>query len=246
MKLQELLPGSKVDIRILQLAERADDPTTEKSVYYSTIFDVGEDNTIEVNMPTIAGKLQLLQKNIRYEFIFTTSSGMYRAQGTVTEHMKRERFYLLKIHIDTDLERFQRRRYFRMECMIPLIFMGLTPEVAALPTMQEIREYIDNSEDMKVRGIGTMLDISGGGTRFITSNSLQDIPFILIKFQLECQKEHKEIDVVGRIVASEKAKNSEKYVHRVEFFFKDNQLKERVITYVFDEQRRLRKKESDA
>ena len=232
MQLSDLLPGSKVDIRIVQLAERESSPDVDQSVYYSTVFDVPEDGIIEVNMPTIAGKLQLLRKHIRYEFIFTTPSGMYKGEGTVIDHIRREQFYLLRVEIRDPLQRYQRREYFRLECMIPLMFMGLS-----------VKRYMTALEDMKVRGMGTMLDLSGGGTRFVTSNSLSGIDYVLIQFQLECQKEQKAIEVVGKVLSTEKAKDGEKYVHRVKFFFKNNQIKEQVISFIFEEERRLRKRE---
>lgn len=243
MKVNDLLPGSKVDIRIVQLEERESAPDVDQSVYYSTIFDVTDDGIIEVNMPTIAGKLQLLRKSIRYQFLFTTPTGMYKAEGMVIDHIKREQFYLLRVAIRDDLVRFQRRQYFRLECMIPLMFMGLTEGAATQVTIEEVKRYMDALEDMKIRGMGTMLDISGGGTRFVTSNSLSGVPYLLIQFQLECQKEHREIEVVGEVLSTEKAKDGEKFVHRVKFFFKNNQSREQVISYVFEEERRLRKKE---
>lgn len=243
MKVSELLPGSKVDIRIVQLASRQNEVESDESVYYSTVFDVDDHNRIEVNMPIIAGKLQLLRKNIRYEFIFTTNSGLYKAQGTVVEHLKKENFYLLQIQLADELEKFQRREYFRLDCMIPLLFMGLTEEAVKQDSIVKVKNFMDTVDGFKVRGIGTMLDISGGGTRFVSSNSLKDIPYILLQFQLECQEEVKEIDVVGKVIASDKAKDGDKYVHRVKFYFKDNQNKEKVISYIFEEERRLRKKE---
>lgn len=243
MKVNDLLPGSKVDIRIVQLEERETAPDVDQSVYYSTIFDVTDDGVIEVNMPTIAGKLQLLQKHIRYEFIFKTPSGMYKAEGTVIDHIKREGFYLLRIEIGENLTRFQRRQYFRLECMIPIMFMGLTEGAATQETIEEVKRYMDALEEMKIRGMGTMLDISGGGTRFVTSNSLAGVKYLLIQFQLQCQKELTEIEVVGEVLSSEKAKDGEKFVHRIKFFFRDNQSREQIISYVFEEERRLRKRE---
>jgi c-di-GMP-binding flagellar brake protein YcgR len=242
MRLQDLLPGNKVDIRIMQLKEETH-PDQEMSVYYTTVFDVGNDNTIRVHIPTSAGELQMLQRDARYEFIFTTNYGPYRAEGTVVSHIKSGGFYLLRVKIDTELVRHQRREYFRMECMIPVRVVEMKENMQMLPTIEEIKREIRLCQEPLVKTKGTILDISGGGMRFITDHHFQDMAFLLLDFELESAKIRQKIEVVGEIVGTAKVKDEEKYVHRIKFDFKDNNLREHIISYVFEEQRRIRKKE---
>ena len=93
MRMEDLMPGCKVDIRITQLMEK-EDVDAAQGIYYTSIFDVTKDS-IELQMPMVGGRLQLLPKNIRYEFIFSAPMGLYKAQGTVTDHIKKQHFYLL-------------------------------------------------------------------------------------------------------------------------------------------------------
>lgn len=245
MRMEDLLPGCKVDIRITQVMEN-DDIAATQGIYYSTIFDVTSEG-IELQMPMTGGRLQILPKNIRYEFVFSTQSGLYRAHGTVTDHIKKEHFYLLKIELTSELERFQRREYYRVTCMVPMIFMELTETAAMAETIEEVKKSIKTRNEMTVRGIGTILDISGGGARFTSSNSLQDIKFLLMEFHLPRQnkEEQLEIDVVAKIIESSRTEARDKYMHRVKFYFKDSRLKEQLIGYVFEEERRIRKKEQE-
>ncbi len=245
MRISELLPGCKVDIRIVQCMENQSVEHAQQGIYYSTIFDVYDDNTLELMMPMVGGKLQLLRKHIRYEFVFSTANGLYKAEGTITDHVKKNQFYLLKVELTSALEKYQRRQYYRVACMIPMIFMALTEEAVEAKTVDDVKECMKNSSEMKVRGIGTILDISGGGARFVSTNSLQDVTYLLLEFQLqrEGREEELDMDVIAKMIHSERMEGSDKYMHRVQFFFKDNHTKEQLIGYVFEEERRIRKKE---
>ena len=245
MRMEELLPGCKVDIRIIQLMEK-DEIDAAQGIYYTSIFDVTKDG-IELQMPMVGGRLQLLPKNIRYEFIFSTSTGLYKAQGTVRDHIKKQHFYLLKIELTSPLEKFQRREYYRITCMVPMIFMGVTEDAAMEDTIDAVREKMTAGNEMTVRGIGTILDISGGGARFTSSNSLANVKYLLLEFQLpqENKKGPLDINVVAKVIESKQADTRDKYTHRVKFYFKDPRMKEQLIGYVFQEERRIRKKEQE-
>ena len=245
MRMEDLMPGCKVDIRITQLMEK-EDVDAAQGIYYTSIFDVTKDS-IELQMPMVGGRLQLLPKNICYEFIFSAPMGLYKAQGTVTDHIKKQHFYLVKIVLTSPLEKFQRREYYRITCMVPMIFMGVTEEAAMEGTIDAVREKMAAGNEMTVRGIGTILDISGGGARFTSSNSLANVKYLLLEFQLpqENKKTSLDIDVVAKVIDSKQTDAKDKYTHRVKFYFKDPRMKEQLIGYVFQEERRIRKKEQE-
>ncbi len=245
MRVEELLPGCKVDIRITQLMER-DEPNALQGVFYTSIFDVKSD-CIELQMPMVGRKFQLLPKNIRYEFVFSTDNGLYKAPGTVVDHVKQEHFYLLKIVLTGQLEKFQRREYYRITCTLPMIFMAVAEEVLKESTIEAIRERTTANNEMAVRGIGMILDISGGGARFTTGNSLHGIDYLLLEFDLPqgADGNKLKIEVLAKVINSEQTETGEKYMHRVKFYFKESHMKEQLIAYIFREERRIRKKEQE-
>ncbi|MBR1572761.1 MAG: PilZ domain-containing protein [Lachnospiraceae bacterium] len=243
MEVKSLLPGDKVDIEIVQMKMRSPEVSAYESKFLSSIFDVNDDETVDINIPIVKERYRLLPLNIRYDLTFSTASGTYKAQGTIIEHLKREGFNLLRFKLTSPLEKRQRREYYRLDCNITAIFMGLTEEAAMQETVSDCKEYMKHADVMKVRGIGTLIDISGGGTRFISSNSLKDISYLLISFKLEGDKSTDTIELVGKIIASDRTKNREKFEHRVQFFHKSDRERERLITYIFNEERRIRKKE---
>ena len=243
MEIKEIVPGCKVDISIVQLMGRQDDVKAENATFASSVYDVNDDDTIELYMPTEGGRYQLLPKNIRYEFSFSIDSQLYNLEGTVSEHLKRGNIYLVKVVPTSGMKKVQRREYFRIECLIPMMFSALDEEAATQVTMEDVKAYMNAFNDMRVRGIGTILDISGGGARLVSTNSLRDISFILMQFTIEQGDEKIDIEVIGKVVNSEKMPDDNKYIHRLRFFFKDERTQEKIISYVFEEERKLRKKE---
>ena len=242
MNANQIMPGDKVDIRILQQVKQ--DKSSEITTYISSVYDVQEDGTVILNMPTQAGKILLLPVKIRYEFIFTTSQGLFKAEGTVTERYKEKNFYLLKVGFSSALEKFQRREYYRLNCMIPVNYLILDDEIVKLNKMKEIHYAIqDHIEILKTKSSGTMVDISGGGMRFVTDESLEGAKHLLLQFRLENEKIDVLIDVVGDIIRSEKIVDNNKFFNRIQFHYKDSKCQESIIRYIFEEERILRKKE---
>lgn len=243
MTIQELLPGYKVDIKILQESNRNDGEVT---TYMSSIFDTSPAGEIYINMPTNAGKAVVLSMDLRYEFIFNCKGTMYKAEGNVTGRAKKESFYLLKIVLTTALTKFQRREYYRLETMMPLFYMQIDEETANMPTQEEVIESIKNKArtmGMFNRGMGTILDISGGGIRFINETPMEDVDYMLTQFEFELEDGSKrQLSVVAKKIASNYKEMVNKYEHRTMFLMKDEKERERLIKLIFDEERRLRKK----
>lgn len=243
MEVKELLLGSKVDIRIVQKMMRDDPKEKKNSVYYSTIYDINSDDTLELNMPLEGQKLRILPKNIRYEFIFTMNQGIYKAEGTVIEHLKKGTVYLLKAQLTGPLQKMQRREYFRISCMIPVSFVVMDEYALSCENLKQMKEYLDAMQDIKVCGMGTMLDISGGGTRFVSTESLKDVEYLLLQFQLPLKNGMREMEVTAQVIESTRVKGENKFIHRAKFFYQESRTKELLIRYIFEEERRIRKKE---
>lgn len=242
MKVQKLMPGDKVDIHIVQQVNSGEEQA--KDVFISSIYDVLEDDSIEIYMPSQGGKVILLSNQIRYEFIFNHEAGLYKAQGAVVGRYKRGGVYICKIKLNSALEKFQRREYYRMDCSIPTIFMEISDEIFELKKMADIHEALRQSHGAALqKGMGTILDISGGGLRFSSNVSLEGVYNILLQFTLQERDEKKDVEVLGQLLSSTYKKDLEKYIHRVKFDFKDGHKQEEIIRYIFNVERRIRKKE---
>lgn len=244
MEIKGLMPGTKVDIRILQQV-RNETAEIEKTAYISSVYDVEEDDAILVYMPIWGGKIQMLPMDLRYEFVFTVKNGLYKAVGRLQDRMKRDNFYLFRVRLISPLEKFQRREYYRLECIIPLLYDVVTPEMAALPNMDEIRSALMENPDNQeiVGGVGTILDISGGGMRFATTSSLENAQYLLLQFSLEDEGRMLDMELLGERVSSEAKPEADQFIHRIKFHFRNRRDQETIIHFIFQIQRKLRKKE---
>lgn len=243
MKVQELLPGTKVDIKVLQQARKEEIAGREALTFLSSVFDIRKDDSIEIMMPTQGGKVVLLSPALRYEFIFTTKNGMYKAEGLVAERFKKDGFYLVLIKLSSRLVKYQRREFYRLQCMLPMVYSSLTTEAAEAETMAETMEIVRqmNFNDI-VRGYGTILDISGGGIRFASDTDLSNMEYVLIQFTIELKSGRRSLEVVGKIMGSDKPDTSKKYINRIKLIYKDSDFQEQIVQFIFEEERRLRKK----
>lgn len=232
----------KVDIRMVGQVERAGRNGEEVHVYKSQIFDVLDHGELEITMPIEGGKVILLPLDLRYEFIFYTESGLYRSVGRIRERYKTENRYMLKIVLKSPLSKFQRREYFRMQCVLDMIYYPLTKEQAFLEHGEDIMENLRDENFVEKRRDGTIVDISGGGVRFISKEQNEEGGYALVVVLLRTGEHEKQYLLPGRILHCVRLETPEiKYENRVEFIISDSKLREEIIRYVFDEERRMRR-----
>ena len=242
MLLQELKPGVNVNIRFLQEANRvANHSAEEATVYNSKIYDILKDDTLELDMPTRAGKLLLLPQNVRYEFVFMTQSGIFKAEGTVIDRFKRGNFYLLKAKLTTKLEKHQRREYYRLNCLLPIVFEGIVDPLNEIDA-DNISDLIKDDTYHRQTADGTIVDISGGGIRAVSPTQFHEVQYCLLHFDLQLEAEKLHLDLVAKLIACTPVSDSNKYAYRFKFIFSETKTQERIIRYIFEEERRIRRK----
>lgn len=246
VSVRELLPGTRTEIRILQLVMRAKETGEEVEAYPSSIFDTLPDDTIEVNCPTKEQKLILLRLDLRYELVFTTENGLIRATGVFTERYKRDNFFIMRFKPQGPLEKYQRREFYRLDCYIPLTYVTLPAEADGIEKMSEIRGLLQKQREERIPSImgkGTILDISGGGIRFITAKDLKDVSFLLLEFPIQGKNGKEQIEVIGKVRGSLPVDKNGNSAYRIQILFKDSKAQERIVHYIFEEERRIRQKE---
>ncbi|MBQ1546928.1 MAG: flagellar brake protein [Lachnospiraceae bacterium] len=243
MRLRDIKIGTTIDIRFQQTAAKEEKTGNTGDTYRSDVFDILSDYEFEMQIPLHKEKPILLPEGVRYEIVFITGSGMFRTIGVIRGKYKKENFNVYKMEIKhADLEKFQRREYFRFSCSIPLIFSVLEEEEAELDTIEGIMGTQDTATE-NIRGMGTILDISGGGIRFSTNMDLSDYKFLLLQFDLTQEgREPEKLELVAFMIACERPDANSKYVCRVRIMFKNTDYQEKIIKYIFEEERRIRRR----
>ena len=225
-------------------------------VYVSQFLQWSENKQAIIAVPTYKGHLVPLRPDEVYDLQFFTRSGLYRCRGRVIRLAKTSNnLAVVEVRFISPLEKFQRRQYYRMNCIVAMSFAVLNETQRELYRekkrclSQEQKQLIDKKIENQnmIFQKGTMLDISGGGIRF-NSDVQQEPGDILILQPALPETVRKKIPFLfGQIITSRRIPNKEPavYDNRVEFVEISSSEQEHIITYIFKEERDRRKREAD-
>lgn len=234
--------GCKLELRDQQEVEAYRKGGKPPHVLKSRLYDIRPDGSVEIAMPTESGRLILMALGTRYEIVFYTGSGLYRCVGQVTERYKKENLYMVSVELKTNVGKFQRREFYRMECLMDVNYIPVTEEEMALNRAESVfARHMDNSPNDLLRS-GTAVDISGGGMRLITPELMAKGTGLVLNFSLDTSSGKKDIWIKGTVLKSSQLEDkSMKCEQRIMFIVKENWIREQIIKYIFEEERKNRK-----
>lgn len=236
--------GDKIEIRVAQEVEQAFKTRETVRMYKSQVLDIKENGDLQIAMPTEGGKLTLLSLSLRYEFIFYSRGGLYRAAGRIRERYKKDNIYMLDIELKSDLEKFQRREYFRYPCIMEFLYYKIPKEAEELESLQDIHDMIRDDYLAGNTTLGKIMDLSGGGIRFSTGEKLEVGTALLLELHLKNESIDKRYNLVAEVISCHKMENRRdtKFEARAKFFIKDDRIREEIIHYIFEEERKTRQR----
>lgn len=246
MTVEELIrPGDKVDISFVQQLEHFEAKNALPKIYKSQVLDIKLDGNLEIAMPSEGGKLVLLPLGVRMEYTFYSRGGMYRAIGQVVERYKSENVYMLEIELKTQLEKYQRREFFRYPCLLDINYYVLTEEEAKAESGESLFVQIRESEESIERErAARAVDLSGGGIRFHTNIELESGQSALFEIHLENESLDKQYYIIGNIISCIKKSGPDGryYETRAKFMIQDDSIREEIIRFIFEEERKTRQR----
>ena len=239
--------GDKIDVRLVQQIENTSKNGESPEVYRSQVLDIKENGNFEIAMPTEKGRLVLLPLGVRFEFVFYSyAGGLYKSIGQIVERYKKDGFYMLEVQMRTTLEKFQRREFYRYSCTMDFVFYDLGEEQNEVESTDDIlRDMMDGKVTMPVCH-GVMVDLSGGGMKFRSPYELKSGGKILIMLRLTNDKMDRQFHILGNVIACIEVHTPAKvlYESRIKFHIEDNKVREEIIRYIFEEERKIRQKEN--
>ena len=237
-----VMPGDKVDIRTIK---REDDIIGGRpaKIYQSQIYDLLSEERIEIIMPMEKTKIVLLPIGMEYDLFFYSSGGLYQCRAKIVDRDKKDSTYLLVMDLISNLRKDQRREYYRFSCALEMNSRALERE--------EVQALEENgiSEDMVIPGLplkrSIIVDISGGGLRFVADYGYEQGSILLCKYQLETDEGPKVYEILGKVLSVKEIENrSGAYEHRVQYIKIDNDARENIIKFIFEEERKNLKKKN--
>lgn len=234
-----IVPGTRVEIQTVERVKLANDDEN-KRVYNSQVKDVLSDDQIEVLMPIEKTKLVLLPVNTEFDLYFYTPNGLYQCFATVIDRYKDNNMYVLLMELSSNLRKFQRREYYRLSCAL---------EMSSRPLEKEEKEAMDKkSEMLLVPGLplkrSVVVDISGGGIRFISSYKYEVDSLLYCKYSLIIDGVAKEYTLIIKVLmVKESDTRPGVYEHRAQYVDIDTYEREEIIRFIFEEERKHRKRD---
>ena len=239
--------GDKIDIRVLQQIGNVNKNSDNPDVLRSQVLDIKDNGIFEIAMPTNNGKLILLPLEVRFEFVFYSYNGsLYKSIGQVVKRYKKDGFFMLEIQLKRPLEKFQRREYYRYNCTLDLRFYILDEEQKKMESADEIYRNLMQGNFNESVCYGITVDLSGGGMRFRSTQELTTGDKIMVMLHLKNDKMDKQYHVLCSVISCIEVHTPAKvlYESRLGFSIDDNRIREDIIRYIFEEERKVRKKEN--
>ena len=140
----------------------------------------------------------------------------------------------------TPLKKFQRRKFYRLDCLFPIRYRIVPKE--QFEKKNEAEQ--DNEKDEILWEEGTISDLSGGGIRFHGNVECKKEDLVEIVLPLSLQSGIVPLSLYMKVVSCVHFEGSRvAYETRGEFLDINEKERETVIKYVFEEQRRRMRKE---
>ena len=230
-------PGDKIDINFLH--------QNNGKTYKSSVFDLIDDHTVEISMPTDEGKIVMFSRGFECQMYFYTSRGLYTCEAAVLDRYKTGNFVLLSMRLTTALKKFQRRDYYRVQCSVDFAYYKISDTVAKLETTEDLFEEITNPDYIEKKSLGRTRDLSGGGIRFTATEPLEIGSKILIVIRLANDKMDHMFYLVLEIISCLSIENvQDRWEVRGKWVFKNAKDRDLIVRWVFEEDRMIRKKEN--
>lgn len=228
--------GNKIELQAVD--KRAGNEINK--TYASRVLDVMSEDTMEIAMPMEQTKLILLPVDSEYNMILYGENGLYQCFARVVDRYKSNNIYILVVTMTSNLRRYQRREYYRFSCALDMCTRSLEEdEMQALE--KSLPCILQPSLPLKH---SVIVDISGGGLRFISEQKYDVNSFIYCSYHLVIGGQRKKYEVVSRVLAARELDNKPgNFEHRVKYHNLEKEVREEIIKFVFEEERKSLKRD---
>ena len=231
--------GDKLELETIDNSKGRND-LSEKKNYRSQVYDIVSEDQIKIAMPMEQGKVILLPVDGEYNICFYTQTGLYQCLARVIDRYKSDNIFVLVMELTTDIRKYQRREYYRLNCVLDMKARGVSDADNAKGSTEQVH-FLDT--DITFSN-GTMVDISGGGARFISKDRYPKGSNIQFAFSLFVNGKLTEYKLLGRVLYSEELESrAGSYEHRIQFINIMNDERESIIKFIFEEERKIRRRE---
>ena len=236
-----VVPGCRVDLQTIDRSNQGNtgDNGEGRKSYQSQVIDVLSEDRLEISMPMEKSKLVLLPVDGEYDMYFYSDSGLYQCHARVVDRYKNNSIYVLVLDLISNLRKHQRRAYYRFSCALEMNSRELREEEEVALSGKGDEEVLAPQLPLKS---SIIVDISGGGLRFVANYAYEMQSLILCKYNLSINGENKEYNLVGKVLSVRELENRKGvFEHRVQYVNVEDAEREEIIKYIFDAERKTLK-----
>lgn len=236
-------PGDRLELNKAVSKEALLKLEKEGSVFAKTlvsqVYDIVDETQLKIAMPIVEGKVIPLPVNSKFEICFFTALGLYKSKIIVLDRFKENNIYVLVVELISELSKFQRRQYFRLEYAMDIEYLVIDNSVVS--SLKDNVGLINKMLDENVLKRGISIDISGGGIRFASDEQLDIDSAVLVKVNVTTSDGKSVYGILGKVLNSDKIINNElMFDQRIEYLDIKNEIREVIIRYIFEQERKMR------
>lgn len=217
----KLTLGNKLEVELLDSSNQRINP-----LLVSQFERFLPDGSMEILAPIHGGRIYPVHRGVEMDIIYERMGEIYKFRATALERRVEGNIYLLRIMPKSGEEHIQRRVFFRLGCILDVQYRMF----AVRDTKVEDRGKFEKA---------ITKDISGGGLCLLTNEKPVYGWFIEGSFDIGAK-----IKFIGRIVRviNIHDKGKFKYEAGIEYVEINEHDREKVISFIFNSQRKLLKK----
>ncbi len=231
--------GDRIELTPVEGRARLTDDGEGPKTYATQISEITSEDTIEVLMPMEKTKLILLPVDAEYNVVVYTEAGLYQCFAKVIDRYKSEGMFFLAMELTSNLRKYQRREFYRFSCALEMCARNLEEEeINAVEKKSKM--WLQPNRPIK-RSV--VVDISGGGLRFMSNQKYEVGSMIYCSYNLVRGTERKQYELVGKVLDVREIENRPGvFEHRVQYYNIDEGTREEIIQFIFEEERRSRRR----
>ena len=217
-----------------------DGDSRTKHIYMSKVMDITSDDRIEILMPFDRGKIVLLPVDGEYSLCFYSNKGLYQCFAKIVDRYRSDNIYVLVMDLTSTLSKLQRREYYRFSCALQLSSKLCTKEEQE--EFEREKKFPVDPETGLQKSV--VVDISGGGLRFVANFRYEEGSTIYCSYRLPGAntKSYEMISTVLKVKEIESRPGL--FEHRIQYIVIDENSREDIIHFIFEEERKIRKKQT--
>lgn len=251
MDFKDLGIGNKINM--IRLEDSLGVKTKPKQ-YVSQLLDIeAGKRCAKISMPIENKVIVPLEIGDVYRIVIYTSNGLYQCTSKILKRYRENSLYMLDIQFIGRLEKYQRRQYYRLICDMAVSHRTQNKDEIVLQdrlvadnfeTPEQKQACIDELANMEFDWEkGYVVDISGGGIRFNSPVKYEKGDIIVLKIvAAELGSEPCVVNLKVLQSAKRDVDTGGRFEIRGEYVDINNVMRENLIRYIFEEQRRRIKK----